>query len=863
MNRRAALLVDAEDRWIRRPSDLFGALLSLIGIVFILMFSVYASSTAVAVTTDVREATNDFLTTVFIMPINVLEGLLTFFAPLAVLIELTWTKRWRALSSSILAMALAAVLSNIIVWFLREYLPDAPVTNTLAVAIEGQAIVLLVPYMAIISALCTAAGTRGSLVSVRWTWPLLWIAVVLSILQGQQTLPGALSIVLLGTMVGQLVLFLLGTVPERANGLNLVRLLRRAGVDAAEIVRVDRSITIDDLIALRVTTSSPIGYLDRFGIAQLQEFINRAFDPMEIVEEDSKNESVIPEALVDPIAVYEDYQTFTVPRSETVSRNYVIIDSGGLAYHAAVLDGDRQLLSWLSSMWSRIRLRIQYRHSDASIHDTANQVTLMTLAAQQNGVVGPDLVGVASSDDSVVIATKLLRAPTLDAVPEEDLTDDVIDQLWMVLTTAHRSGLAHRNIHAGTILLDNGELIITNWHDGTIASSEISRRIDLGQGLLMMAGLVGTDRAIASFERMLGNEMLMTTAPVMQRSVMPHQTLATMSKKKTAELQEAITAKAPPTAESNAQVEFRRFSPKTAITVTIAVLAIYILLGSINFGEVWEALKQAQPVYLVIAFVAGSILTYFGAALHLKAYTPEKLPLAETATVQVAASIITLVVPAGIGPAALNLRYLNKKGVSTTLGLATVSLVQIAQLLTTIITLIVVALLTGEIGRLSLPSGSLIATIVGVILVIVALLLIKPLRAWLAAKIQPTFDQVWPRVVWLATRPKRILLGIVGSTLQSIGFIAAFGFALASFGYTLPIMTLALTFLISNTLGSIVPSPGGIGPVEAALTGGLAVAGIPYSIALSTALVYRLLTFWGRVPFGWFALRFLQRRDLV
>ena len=327
----------------------------------------------------------------------------------------------------------------------------------------------------------------------------------------------------------------------------------------------------------------------------------------------------------------------------------------------------------------------------------------MTLAAQHNGVVGPDLVGVASSDDSVVIATKLLRAPTLDAVPEEDLTDDVIDQLWMVLTTAHRSGLAHRNIHAGTILLDNGELIITNWHDGTIASSEISRRIDLGQGLLMMAGLVGTDRAIASFERMLGNEMLMTTAPVMQRSVMPHQTLATMSKKKTAELQEAITAKAPPTAESNAQVEFRRFSPTTAITVTIAVLAIYILLGSINFGEVWEALKQAQPVYLVIAFVAGSILTYFGAALHLKAYTPEKLPLAETATVQVAASIITLVVPAGIGPAALNLRYLNKKGVSTTLGLATVSLVQIAQLLTTIITLIVVALLTGKMGAYPFP----------------------------------------------------------------------------------------------------------------------------------------------------------------
>ena len=293
------------------------------------------------------------------------------------------------------------------------------------------------------------------------------------------------------------------------------------------------------------------------------------------------------------------------------------------------------------------------------------------------------------------------------------------------------------------------------------------------------------------------------------------------------------------------------------------MVAIYILLGSINFADLWEALKQANPALILVAFVAGSLLTYTGAALHLKAYTPEKIPMGETALVQVAASIITLVVPAGIGPAALNLRYLNKKGVPTTLGVATVSLVQIAQLLTTIATLILIALMTGEIGRISLPSGSLIVTILGIILAIAALFLIKPLRTWVLTKIRPTVEQVWPRVVWLTTHPQRIALGVAGSLLQSIGFIAAFGLTLAAFGYTLPIMTLALTFLISNTLGSIVPSPGGIGPVEAALTGGLAVAGIPYSIALSTALIYRLLTFWGRVPLGWFSLRYLQRKDLV
>jgi uncharacterized protein (TIRG00374 family) len=75
--------------------------------------------------------------------------------------------------------------------------------------------------------------------------------------------------------------------------------------------------------------------------------------------------------------------------------------------------------------------------------------------------------------------------------------------------------------------------------------------------------------------------------------------------------------------------------------------------------------------------------------------------------------------------------------------------------------------------------------------------------------------------------------------------------------------TLAVTDLVSNSVGALVPSPGGIGPVEAALTGGLTVAGIPPATALSVALLYRLLTMWGRVPLGWASLTYLQRRNLV
>ena len=76
-------------------------------------------------------------------------------------------------------------------------------------------------------------------------------------------------------------------------------------------------------------------------------------------------------------------------------------------------------------------------------------------------------------------------------------------------------------------------------------------------------------------------------------------------------------------------------------------------------------------------------------------------------------------------------------------------------------------------------------------------------------------------------------------------------------------VTLAITYLVSNSVGAVVPSPGGIGPVEAALTGGLTLAGIPASVALSTAILFRVVTFWIRIPLGWFALRHCQKKNIV
>lgn len=120
-----------------------------------------------------------------------------------------------------------------------------------------------------------------------------------------------------------------------------------------------------------------------------------------------------------------------------------------------------------------------------------------------------------------------------------------------------------------------------------------------------------------------------------------------------------------------------------------------------------------------------------------------------------------------------------------------------------------------------------------------------------------------PVLVRVLANPREMVVAFVGIIIVNAGFIGAFGASLAAFGHSLSFPALAVTFLLSNTAGSVIPTPGGIGPVEAALTGGLTLAGITAAVALSTAVVFRLVTFYIQVPIGWLALRVMQKRDLV
>ena len=875
--RRSALLIDEEARWIRHPRDLFSASITALAIGGVMLLAIYASSTTLAVTRDVRTATNEILETILFIPVNVLEGLISFFLPLTVIVDIAWHRRWRALITAAGATVSAVGIAFGLLWFFTKYFPLSPLTGQLSDSLTEQSYIWLLPYVAVISAILTVASSGKKTKTARWGWPLLSIVLVLSVLQGNQTLPGALITAFLGTTCGMLARYILGDLPNHAAGVDLVHLVRRAGIDAKLIVRIDELPEEATLQAWVASARTDLGHVDRYGVEQTRAILKQAGESAENAETGQTAHDDLPYTTTLPLpspgliraldvdanevrdTVLESYHP---PIGEEAARNYVVIDADDVAYHASMLDADRQIVGLLATMWSRIVLTTTARHTEATIEAAKDRFALMELAAVSARLVPDRGLHVAATDNSAVILMRVCGGTALDRLDADGIPDSALDEVWDILRHAHQRGLSHGDVQAGVTALRDGHVELLHWENGSIAASEMERRIDMAQTMAMMAGMVGIDRAVASANRCLSADQVISLAPILQRAVIPAQTRAQFHDRKELEsLRDRLTEQVPEVGTIT-PTQLYRFSPRTVVTVTIGLIAVYLLLGSVNFTDLRETLAQANPLWMLFAF-GSALFTYLGAAMTLQAYTAEKLPLRESTIVQVAASVVTLVAPAGIGPAALNLRFLHKRRVPTPIALATVTLVQVAQFATTIIFLIVLSLATGEVGRLTLPSGSVLFGVVLAILVIGALMLITPLRQWVARKTRPTIDQVWPRLVWLTTHPSRILYGFAGSIVQTIAFVTCFGGCLASFGYPLPIVTLALTYLLSNSLGSIIPSPGGIGPVETALTGGLSVAGVPYSIAFSTAILYRLFTFWGRVPLGWLALRYLSKREII
>lgn len=813
----------------RRREDLVDVVISLIAILFIWTIGALASATTRGVTMDVLSF--QLVRQILILPVSITEGLIILTTPILVIVSLALRKRLQAIIQ-VLVTSLVAAVGGWIIILLTGLLPSdltAPLSVDRALATQGSQTGIAIAINLVIVTLCalfTSAGEAQSMKAIKWGWTGLWIILILGVLRSSMTLPVAFISVFLGRAFGSGSRWIMGYDDQRAKGAKLVEALLNIGITPSRIVRTDLDTTEEPLATWAVAENS------RGRLTQM------------------------------PADLGDMGVTVTRRPTQDHHRHYQAWSDTGLAYEIIAMDPGQELTGTLLEMWNNLRLRGISRWVSPSLKAQAERSSFTTLQALRAGVFTQEPIGIASASDSIILVMSALPPTTPLTELGEDASDEVLDRAWEQLHFAHSRGISHRALTPEAVVVDSSsDVWLLDWDSGEVATTELNQSIDIAQMLVLTALAVGPERALEAGRRCVGEETLIACAPVIQKPVLPAEINQRLRRSDLlGELRAALVGDSE--AESAPTADLQRFRPRTIFTIAVAFIAVFIVVGSLNFNDIVTTVKSANLWWMLASAVLGCLI-WVGSAVPLVALSPEKLSLRETLVAQVAASIITIVAPAGVGPAALNLRYLRKRRVPTAMAVTTVTLMQISQALITIVLLLLVMVIAGSSLSVSVPYGTILG-VVAVVMVAVGIIVAVPkVRRWIWAKIQPTWQQVYPRLLWIIGQPRRLAAVVGGNLLMNIGYVGAFWTALLAMGGSLNFSTVSITYLTANAAGSFIPSPGGIGTVETALTSGLTVAGISSSVAIATALLYRLVTFYGRIPFGWLAMKYMEKKDLI
>ncbi|MEP7021999.1 MAG: lysylphosphatidylglycerol synthase domain-containing protein [Pseudonocardiales bacterium] len=308
-------------------------------------------------------------------------------------------------------------------------------------------------------------------------------------------------------------------------------------------------------------------------------------------------------------------------------------------------------------------------------------------------------------------------------------------------------------------------------------------------------------------------------------------------------------------AASLARLGGRRLATVAALgAVAVAVAVFVVQLRNADLGAL---VAHIQPGWILVAAAATGI-SLLAAAHSLTAFAPVRLRPVDNLRAQLAICGLRIVAPSAVSTPAIWTRYLNRCGLSTAQSLAVVGTAQTAQLLTTIAAVSALALL-GSSG-IEVPSPVPVAIGVVVVIVIVGVGRgVPPVRRAQRA----AAHALAVVMAHLRESPLAVLTGFIASAGLTAAHITAFAACVAAVGGHASILALTGIYLGAASAGSLIPTPGGVGAVEAAMIAGLASTGMAPATAAAAALLTRLLTVWLLVPPGWVAARSMRRRGLL
>lgn len=526
-------------------------------------------------------------------------------------------------------------------------------------------------------------------------------------------------------------------------------------------------------------------------------------------------------------------------------RRYLVTLEDGPPLDVTVVDREQQAHGYFYRVWRRLTLRgITTRRSNQSLRQALEQEALLAYAAIAAGANAPRLIATSElGPDAVMLVYEHLGGRSLDSIPDEEITDEVVHGAFRQVRALQSRRIAHRRLTGDAILVDrSGRVVLTDLRGGEIAAGDVVLRMDIAQLLTTLGLRVGAERAVAAAVEVLGPDAVADCLPLLQPIALSRSTRATLrrlARERAQAEREAVLATAESARQARAEqgtsaaeddrktvrkslraekqaekramdealdeareedllaqirhqvllirpqapvepARLERIRPRTLVSLIAGAIAAYFLLSQLTQTNL-TVVSRAHWGW-VAAAVLFSALSYVAAAMSLLGFVPERVPFLRTVVAQVAGSFVKIVAPAAVGGVALNTRFLQRSGVRPGLAVASVGASQLFGLGAHILLLLAFGYLTGTEKTSSLtPSRTVIAGLLTVAVLVLVVTAIPFLRKFVATRLRSLFAGVVPRMLDVLQRPGKLITGIGGMLLLTGFFVMCLDASIRAF----------------------------------------------------------------------------------